>query len=202
MINNELPAGYKVQLCNKCLPGNRLEPIFASQIEMEALTKVNHICEAASPASSIQQEHIKNSSTNIINEAQVSLVSYLLQVVNMRIGLQGGGGARVDVHLKAQELNSSKLLLPHMGNKKLPENRSWIEEEDYFDLDNISHSNNVEKEKNWAYRVIKEEGSIKTIKINKNELTDFVNNAKATFGAFRSHLDDGGKCCLLISIKF
>jgi hypothetical protein len=45
-------------------------------------------------------------------------------------------------------------------------------------------------------------GSIKTIKINKNELTDFVNNAKATFGAFRSHLDDGGKCCLLISIKF
>jgi hypothetical protein len=35
-----------------------------------------------------------------------------------------------------------------MGNKKLPENRSWIEEEeDYIDLDNISHSNNVEKEK-------------------------------------------------------
>jgi hypothetical protein len=201
MINNELPAGYKVRLCNKCLPGNRLEPIFAS-LEMEALTKVNHICEAASPASSIQQEHIKNSSTNIINKAQENLVSYLLRVVNMRIGLQEGGGARVDVYLKAQELNSPKLLLQHMGNKKLPENRSWIEEEEYIDLDNISHSNNVEKEKNWAYRVIKEEGSIKTIKINKNELTDFVNNAKATFGAFRVHLDDGGKRCLLISINF
>jgi len=202
MINNELPAGYKVQLCNKCLPGNRLEPIFASQIEMEALTKVNHICEAASPASSIQQEHIKNSSTNLINEAQVSLVSYLLRVVNRRIGLQEGGGARVDVHLKAQELNSHKLLLQHMGNKKLPENRSWIEEEEYIDLDNISHSNNVEKEKNWDCRVIKEEGSIKTIKIDNDELTDFVNNAKATFGAFQVRLDDGHKHYFLISINF
>ena len=201
MINNKLPVGYQVRLCNKCLPGNRLEPIFAS-LEMEALTKVNHICEAASPASSIQQEYVKNSSTNII-KAQENLVSYLLQVVNMRIGQQEEGGATgVDVYLKAQELYGPKLLLSHLGNKKLPENRSWIEEEDYFDLDNISHSNNVEKEKNWAYRLIKEEGSIKTIKINKNELTDFVNNAKATFGAFRVHLDDGGKRCLLISINF
>jgi hypothetical protein len=202
MINNELPAGYKVQLCNKCLPGNRLEPILASQIEMEVLTKVNHICEAASPASSIQQEHIKNSSTNIINKAQENLVSYLLRVVNMRIGLQEGGGARVDVYLKAQELNSPKLLLQHMGNKKLPENRSWIEEEEYIDLDNISHSNNVEKEKNWAYRVIKEEGVMKIIKIDNDELKDFVNNAKATFGAFQVRLDDGHKHYFLISINF
>jgi hypothetical protein len=66
----------------------------------------------------------------------------------MRLGQQERGGAGVDVHLKAQELYGPKLLLPHMGNKKLPENRSWIEEEeDYIDLDNISHSNNVEKEK-------------------------------------------------------
>jgi hypothetical protein len=200
MINNKLPVGYQVRLCNKCLPCNRLEPIFAS-LEMEALTKVNHICKAESPASSIQQEYVKNSSTNII-KAQENLVSYLLQVVNTRIGLQGGGATGVDVHLKAQELYGPKLLLSHLGNKKLPENRSWIEEEDYFDLDNISHSNNVEKEKNWAYRLIKEEGSIKTIKINKNELTDFVNNAKATFGAFRVHLDDGGKHYFLISINF
>jgi hypothetical protein len=201
MNNNRLPIGYKVRLCNKCLPGNRVEPILASSLEMEALTKVNHVCEAEIPASSIQQEHVKNSSINIINEARVNLVSYLMQVVNMRTGQQEGGGAGVDVHLKAQELNSPKLLLQHMGNKKLPENRSWIEEEDYIDLGNISHSKNVEKEKNWADRVIKEEGAIKMIKINKNELTDFVNNAKATFGAFEVQLDDGDKHYFLISIK-
>ena len=201
MNNNRLPIGYKVRLCNKCLPGNRVEPILASSLEMEALTKVNHVCEAEIPASSIQQEHVKNSSINIINEARVNLVSYLMQVVNMRTGQQEGGGAGVDVHLKAQELNNPKLLLQHMGNKKLPENRSWIEEEDYIDLGNISHSKNVEKEKNWADRVIKEERAIKMIKINKNELTDFVNNAKATFGAFEVQLDDGDKHYFLISIK-
>jgi hypothetical protein len=201
MNNNRLPIGYKVRLCNKCLPGNRVEPILASSLEMEALTKVNHVCEAEIPASSIQQEHVKNSPINIINEARVNLVSYLMQVVNMRTGQQEGGGAGVDVHLKAQELNNPKLLLQHMGNKKLPENRSWIEEEDYIDLGNISHSKNVEKEKNWADRVIKEEGAIKMIKINKNELTDFVNNAKATFGAFEVQLDDGDKHYFLISIK-
>jgi hypothetical protein len=79
MNNNKLPIGYQVRLCNRCLPGNRLEPIWAS-IEMEALTKVNHICEAESHASSIQQEHVKNSPTNITNEAQVKLVSILLRV--------------------------------------------------------------------------------------------------------------------------
>jgi hypothetical protein len=201
MNNNSLPIGYRVRLCNRCLSGNRLEPISASSVETEALTKVNHMCEAESPASSIQQEHVKNNSTNIINEAQVNLVSYLIQVVNMRIG-QKEGGAGVDVHLKAQELNSPKLLLQHTGNKKLPENKSWIKEEDCIDLGNISHSNNVENEKNWAYRVIKEEGTIKMIKINKYELTDFVKIAKATFGVFQVQLDDGrGKRYFIISIK-
>ena len=85
---------------------------------MEALTKVSHICEAESHASSIQQVHVKNSSTNIINEAQVKLVSYLIQVVNMRIG-QKEGGAGVNVHLKVQELNSPKLLLQHTGKQKI-----------------------------------------------------------------------------------
>jgi len=199
--NNRLPIGYQVRFCNKCLPGNRLEPIWDS-LEMEALTKVNHICESESPASSIQQEHVKNSSTNIINKAQLNLVSYLIRVINLRIGQREGGGAEVDIHLKAQELNSPKFILQHMGNKKLPENRSWIEEEDYIDLGNISHNDNVEKEKNWADRVIKEEGAIKMIKINKNELTDFVNNVKATFGVFQVQLNDEDKHYFLISIKF
>ena len=85
----------------------------------------------------------------------------------------------------------------------MPEKRSWIKEEDYIDRGNISHSNNVENETNWAYRVIKEEGAIKMIKINKYELTDFVNNAKATFGAFQVQLYyGGGKRYFLISIKF
>jgi hypothetical protein len=41
------------------------------------------------------------------------------------------------------------------------------------------------------------------IKINKNELADFVKIVKATFGAFHVRLDDGGgKRYFFISIKF
>jgi hypothetical protein len=40
------------------------------------------------------------------------------------------------------------------------------------------------------------------IKINKDELTDFVNNAKATFGVFQVQLNDKDKHYFLISIKF
>ena len=34
-----------------------------------------------------------------------------------------------------------------------------------------------------------------------DELTDFVNNAKTTFGAFQVQVDDGDKHYFLISIK-
>jgi hypothetical protein len=45
-------------------------------------------------------------------------------------------------------------------------------------------------------------GVMKIIKIDNDELTDFVNNAKATFGAFQVRLDDGHKHYFLISINF
>jgi hypothetical protein len=69
-------------------------------------------------------------------------------------------------------------------NIKLPENRSWIEEVDYIDLGNIDNNNDIEKEKYWACRVIREKGPEKMIKIHKDELMDFVNIANSTFAAF------------------
>ena len=85
----------------------------------------------------------------------------------------------------------------------MPQNRSWIEESDYIDLGNIS---NIEQEKNWVYRLVKEggKGDTKIIKINKNEFTDFVNIAKATFGAFKFQLDDDArsKRYFLIFVEF
>ena len=40
------------------------------------------------------------------------------------------------------------------------------------------------------------------IKINNDELTDFVNNAKSTFGACQVQSNHGGKRYFLISIAF
>jgi hypothetical protein len=63
-----------------------------------------------------------------------------------------------------------------MADKKLPD-RSWMNEEHYIDLGNIGDDNNRDnnnnKEPQWGYRLIKQEGSVKTLKISSNELTDF-----------------------------
>jgi hypothetical protein len=65
-----------------------------------------------------------------------------------------------------------------MADKKLPD-RSWMNEEHYIDLGNIGddnnrdNNNNKEQQKQWGYRLIKQEGSVKTLKISSNELTDF-----------------------------
>ena len=203
--NNEpLPAGYRIQFCNTCLPGNKLEPISAPFIIFEALTKIHHRCETEeerleSLSSTMEQQNAKDSSPYTIKQAQERLISYLREVFIIRVGQQQGGAEGVvDVTLKAYDYIPESIL-----GEKLPQNRSWIEESDYIDLGNIS---NIEQEKNWVYRLVKEggKGTTKIIKINKNEFTDFVNIAKATFGAFKVQLDDDArsKRYFLIFVEF
>ena len=203
--NNEpLPAGYRIQFCNTCLPGNKLEPISAPFIIFEALTKIHHRCETEeerleSLSSTMEQQNAKDSSPYTIKQAQERLISYLREVFIIRVGQQQGGAEGVvDVTLKAHDYIPEPIL-----GEKLPQNRSWIEESDYIDLGNIS---NIEQEKNWVYRLVKEggKGTTKIIKINKNEFTDFVNIAKATFGAFKVQLDDDArsKRYFLIFVEF
>ena len=203
--NNEpLPAGYRIQFCNTCLPGNRLEPIMAPFIIFEALTKIHHRCETEeerleSLSSTMEQQKAKDSSPYIIKQAQERLISYLREVIIIRVGQkQGGAEGVVDVNLKAHDYIPDLIL-----REKLPQSRSWIEESDYIDLGNIS---NIEQEKNWVYRLVKEggNGTTKIIKINNNEFTDFVNTANATFGAFKVQLDDDArsKRYFLIFVEF
>jgi hypothetical protein len=196
--NKPLPAGYRIQFCN------RLEPISAPFIIYEALTKIHHRCETEeegleSLSSTMEQQNAKDSSPYTIKQAQERLISYLREVFITRVGQQQGGAEGVvDVTLKAYDYIPESLL-----REKLPQNRSWIEESDYIDLGNIS---NIEQEKNWVYRLVKEggKGTTKIIKINKNEFTDFVNIAKATFGAFKFQLDDDArsKRYFLIFVEF
>lgn len=84
--DNELPAGYRIRVCNNCLSGNRLEPVSASGIEFEALTKINHTCTIS------EVQKITDYSKNI-REGQEMLLSALKQVITIRISQQGGGRA-------------------------------------------------------------------------------------------------------------
>lgn len=136
-----------------------------------------------------------------------NLVIFLTQIVDTRIAMKQvmeGGGimqmAGFDACLRAQEFYSHQNLLEHMRNKKLDENRSWIEENDYIDLGNIG-ADDKEQQKRWPYRLIKQNGPIKSLKINRNELMDFLNIAKSTFGAFQID-DNHNKRYVVISITF
>jgi hypothetical protein len=208
----ELPIGYRVQTCNTCIPGNRLDPICDSSIELEAVTKINHRCQPETLLSSINpQQQNTHDRQNTIRQMQVDLISFLVQVVNIRIATQqameSGGGqiAEPDGCLRAQELHTPKQILQIMACKKLPDNRTWLKEEEYLDLGNIGddNNNNKEQEKHWAYRLIKQEGAIKTLKINRNELLDFLNIAGSTFGAFQVQIDGNeSRRYFIISIAF
>jgi hypothetical protein len=209
----ELPVGYRIQSCNRCIPGNRLDPIWNSSIEVEALTKVNHSCQPETLSSIKPQQQNTQDTQNVIMQTQADLISYLVQVVNIRIGTQHAlGGGQIsgpNACLRAQELYSPKLMFEVMADKKLPDNRSWLKEEEYTDLgciggDNKRGNNNAkQQQKHWAYRLIKQEGAIKTLKINSNELTNFLNIAKSTIGAFQVQVDDNkSKKYFVVSIAF
>jgi hypothetical protein len=80
-----------------------------------------------------------------------------------------------------------------MSHKKLPD-RSWMKEEHYIDLGNIGdennrdNNNNKEQQKQWGYRLIKQEGSVKTLKISSNGLTDFLSIANSINSIFEIYL--------------
>jgi hypothetical protein len=197
---NELPAGYRVRFCNNCLRGNCLESIFASSIELEALTKTRHTCETESVISSIINQSLEDHQ-NIVMEAQEKLLSYFKQVVNLRIGHQQGRTV-AQVSLKAHEFYVNKILLHHIGNKELSNNKSWIGGEDYIDLHKLSRPSNTstEKQNHWPYRLIKEDGFTKIIKISEDELSEFIGVCKATFGAFQIQIDDETRRSFVVSI--
>jgi hypothetical protein len=212
---NGLPIGYRVQSCNTCIPGNHLDPISNSSIELEALTKINYRCQHETLLSSINpQQQNTYDIQNVIRQIQAGLISYLVQVVNIRISMQqameaGRQIAGPDAWLRAQELYTPKLMLEIMAGKKLPDDRSWLKEEEYIDLDHIGanynrgNNNNKEQQKPWAYRLIKQEGAVKTLKINSNELMNFLNITKSTFGTFQVQVDDNqSKRYFVISIAF
>jgi hypothetical protein len=184
----ELPTGYRVRICDNCLSGNCFEPVFWP-LELETLIKTKHTCCETETDRLLTIQQDPKYTPNNIREAQEKLLFFLRQVVIFRIISQNQGDRQL--RLSAIEFGGPQALLQHIGNKKLSDNKSWIEEEDYIDLGKISRSSDssVEKQNHWAYQLIKEEGHRKIIKINENELSEFIGVCKATFGTFQIQMD-------------
>jgi hypothetical protein len=178
------------------------EPVFAS-IQMEALSKemVGHYCMPKAQAALDQ----KQDKGDLIKQVHRDLLYFLINVVNSRINLKG---TQDGVHLMSQELDND--FLRQYSNAMFPIglNRTWKKQEEFIDLGpikNHAENNNMNKEEHWAVRATKKEGQQreKIIKIDMNELKEFLSITKATFGAFRIRVcEDGLVRCFLISVIF
>jgi hypothetical protein len=182
--DNKLPTGYRTSLCNICLSGGGLEPVY-NPIEGEALMKFSHTCDPRSLALVQNITDIPNRKSQI----QHDLVNYLSKVVNIRIGQR-------ETYLKVVDLPAQIFTTEERKKVKLPANRSLIEEEDCINL------NYREDRNHWLYQAINDDGTMKMIKVDKSESIKFLNIAKATFGAFRARTVDGAKHYFLMYIVF
>jgi hypothetical protein len=201
--SDRLPTGYRVRFCNRCLDGNMWEPVFTST-QTEALSKemVGHYCMPEAIAALDQ----KQNKVDLMRRVQGELFSLLLYIVSLRICLKG---TRDEADLKCQELNNEFLM--QYPRSTLPigtMNRTWKKPEEFIDLgpiiDHAEH-NDVNREKHWVTRAAEKEAQDheKIIKIDMNELKEFLEIAKATYGVFRVRIgDDGPVRCFLMSISF
>ncbi len=198
-----LPTGYRVRFCNRCLEGNMCEPVFGS-IQMEALSKelVEHCCMPKAIAALDQQQN----KGDLMKRIHGDLISMLTNIVNLRIGING---TRDGADLDAKELDND--FLTQYRNTTLPIgeiNRIWKKPADFIDLGpliNRGWSNNMNMEDHWVIRAIKKDGHHpeKIIKLDVNELREFLWFTQATYGVFRYRVSDYGPVrSFLMSVVF
>jgi hypothetical protein len=107
----------------------------------------------------------------------------------------------------SQELDNE--FLTQYSNSTFPMetlNRTWKKQEEFIDLGPIkNHAENDNMNEHWSIRTTKKEGHQleKIIRIDMNELKEFLWIAKATFGAFQVRVyEDGPVRCFLMSVIF
>lgn len=166
-----LPTGYQISLCDTCLSGCNLGPVFYP-IEVEGVTKLNHKCDPKNSLVGKTEEEILG--------MKLQLQVFLSKVVSSRVGHR-------DAYLKILKLSQNAFSKERQSTLKLPANRSIIEEKDCIE---INPSCDGEHMNHWFCRAIKECDKNSNIKINRKELAEFLRIAKSTFGVFRIGMSD------------
>jgi hypothetical protein len=172
--NDRLPVGFRISLCEKCLSGCHLRPVFYP-IEFWALLKPIHECD--SKALVLQND--KNVS-NLTNQVEEKLVNYLEKIVFSKIGQK-------DVYLKIVDVRTQFFIEEIRSRWKLPPNTVPIEENDCTKIDICLIE---EYGDHWSCRAIKERGKNDYIKITQEELKEFLRVTKSTFGVFQIDRND------------
>jgi hypothetical protein len=172
--NDKLPVGFRISLCEKCLSGCHLRPVFYP-IEFWALLKPIHECDSKT----LVLQNDKNVS-NMTNQVEDKLLNYLEKFVFSRIGQK-------DVYLKIVDVPTQFFIEERRSRWKLPPNTVPIEEDDCTKID-ICHIEQYGD--HWSCRAIKERSKNDNIKITQEELKEFLRITKSTFGVFQIDRND------------
>lgn len=174
----KIPAGYRMFVCDKCMPAGRLEAIGDfSHLVFEGLTKPTHVCDPKSVAAGLSEMYSSNTKSQIHD----LLIRKLFEFIDGRIG-QG------DALLKVLEI--PVMIFTEEGRREVKMNpgKPLIEEKDTIKID-LAQENLL---RHWSYRVIQnfDNDDHKAVKISRNEMKEFINTTKSTFGVFQFNLNN------------
>lgn len=172
--NDNPPVGFRISLCEKCLSGCHLRPIFYP-IEFWALLKPTHECDS----NTLVMQNDMNAS-NMTNQVEEKLLNYLEKVVFSRIGQK-------DVYLKIVDVPTQFFIEERRSRWKLPPNTVPIEENDCTKIDICFIEQYGD---HWSCRAIKERSKNDNIKITQEEIKEFLRITKSTFGVFQIDKND------------
>jgi len=170
------PIGIRAYLCTLCLSG-WVEPIWKF-VEDGTLTKVNHTCEA--------EEILRIKNLPEVEETERTSFEQSFRVLTGLVDLWLG---QDEIFLKAVELPPNEFATGSTTKENVANETPVIV---FSYLEDLKC-----KDSHWADRVIKESSKNSptvvagAIAITKNEVKEFLNIARATFGVFKIKMPDG-----------
>jgi hypothetical protein len=192
-MNIPKDVGFRWEFCDICLSGE-LDPIFSFD-RLDSAVKADHICNSQALSKTQNRADISDFK-KCSREQAISILKELSS------NLLGSG----PIFLTAEELQApcSKPSLQYYVGKILPQyifskvpgpfyRQRVLSKDPYIDLGKVSNDH-------WAHRANRGQDG-KTI-LKMEELLEFLNLAKSTFGAFQVELEDGMQHYLFLNINF
>jgi hypothetical protein len=190
-MNIPKAVGFRGVSCDTCISCTA-DPIFSFD-RLDLAVKTDHTC--SSQAISKIQNRIDTS--DFRNGSHEWIISYLIWIITCLVGSE-------PIFLTAEELQApcSKLTLQFFAGMILPQyifnkmpgpfyRQRLLSKNPCIDLGRVSNNH-------WARRAIK--GHDRKIILKAEELLDFLNLTKSTFGAFQLELEDGMQHYLFLHI--
>jgi hypothetical protein len=191
-MNIPKPVGFRAEFCDTCL-SSTIDPIFSFN-RLDSAVKTVHTCNHQT----LNMIQNRTDISDFKTKSQELITASLAHIISSRVGSES-------IFLIAKELRApcSKYSVQYYAGKILPQyivseipvpfsRERVLSKDPYIDLGKVGNNH-------WARRA-KTAQDCKTI-LKMEELLEFLNLAKSTFGAFQVELEDGIQHYLFMHIN-